>query len=189
MDKNRHYRGNKSDNECLNDFLNSALSDLTANLCLLDTKISIIMATVGVVLGLVVACKSNILKAYQFYSEFCILNILFLLLTITYVLSIIFTFIYGINTVTIRFGKSKIKSFWFFKTELYGGISEKDYLRQVKKLTPQKINKNLACEVYKLNSINNKKMISGKKTVLFFSISCAIITILMLMVGIFYLTV
>ena len=90
-----------------NDFLKVAISDLTGNLTLLDTKISIIMATVGVILGLVVACKSNILKAYYFYEDICIFKAIFLLLSATYIVSIIFTFVYGIKCIMIRFGKSK----------------------------------------------------------------------------------
>ena len=64
----------KNDNyEHNSDFLKSAISDLAGNLALVDTKISIILATVGVVLGLVVACKSNILRAYDFYSNTCVM--------------------------------------------------------------------------------------------------------------------
>ena len=90
---------NKKNNvnyDTTNNFLKDAISDLSGNLILLDTKISIILATVGVILGLVVACKSNILKAYYFYSNNCIFNVIFLLLSYSYVISIIITFIFGI---------------------------------------------------------------------------------------------
>lgn len=180
---------NKDNYEHSSDFLKSAISDLTGNLALLDTKISIILATVGVVLGLVVACKSNILRAYDYYSNTCILKVLFLFLSVAYIASIILTFVFGIRCVMIRFGKSKSKSLWFFKTEEYGGISEKSYVEKAMKSKDDTILNSLASEVYKLNKINNKKMDEGKKTILFFSISCCIIAALMLMVGVFYLVV
>ena len=172
-----------------NDFLKVAISDLTGNLTLLDTKISIIMATVGVILGLVVACKSNILKAYYFYEDICIFKAIFLLLSATYIVSIIFTFVYGIKCIMIRFGKSKSSSLWFFQTEDNGGITEQNYIKRVKYMTDESIMKNLAVEVYKLNRINNRKMLTGTTTIILFAISCAIISALMIMVGISYLVV
>ena len=172
-----------------NDFLKVAISDLTGNLTLLDTKISIIMATVGVILGLVVACKSNILKAYYFYEDICIFKAIFLLLSATYIVSIIFTFVYGIKCIMIRFGKSKSSSLWFFQTEDNGGITEQNYIKRVKYMTDESIMKNLAVEVYKLNRINNRKMLTGTTTLILFAISCAIISALMIMVGISYLVV
>ena len=172
-----------------NDFLKVAISDLTGNLTLLDTKISIIMATVGVILGLVVACKSNILKAYYFYEDICIFKAIFLLLSATYIVSIIFTFVYGIKCIMIRFGKSKSSSLWFFQTEDNGGITEQNYIKRVKYMTDESIMKNLDVEVYKLNRINNRKMLTGKTTIILFAISCAIISALMIMVGISYLVV
>lgn len=170
------------------DFLKAAISDLTGNLTLLDTKISLIMATVGVVLGLVVACKSNVLKAYHFYEDICIFKAIFLLLSVAYIVGVIITFVYGIKCIMIRFGKSK-SSLWFFQTEDYGGITEQNYLQKVKHMTDESITKNLAVEVYKLNRINNRKMRTGKTTIIMFAISCAIISALMIMVGISYLVV
>lgn len=170
-----------------NDFLKTAISDLKGNLTLLDTKISVIMATVGVVLGLVVACKSNILKAYYFYAENCLLKTIFLLLSVVYVISIISTFVFGIKCIMIRFGKSKSSSLWFFDTETYGGISEKKYIKKVKELTDEMITNNLAVEVYKLNAINNRKMRVGRITIILFSVSCGIIATIMVLVGVYYL--
>lgn len=172
-----------------NEFLKTAISDLTGNLTLLDTKISIILATVGVVLGLVVACKSNILKAYHFYYDCCLLKSIFLFLSFAYVISVIVTFIYGIKCIMIRFGKSKTASLWFFNTEAYGGISEKEYIKKVKCMSDESIITNLAVEVYKLNAINNKKMRAGKTTICLFGVSCGIVAAIMLMVGISYLVV
>lgn len=178
----------KNDNyEHNSDFLKSAISDLAGNLALVDTKISIILATVVVVLGLVVACKSSILRAYDFYSNTCVWKALFLFLSFACIVSIILTFVFGVRCVMIRFGKSKTKSLWFFRTEEYGGISEKNYIEKAIKSTDDTILNSLASEVYKLNKINNKKMNEGKKTIVFFSISCGIISVLMMMVAVFYL--
>ena len=187
MKKRQKKRSFNYDNTI--DFLKQAISDLTGNLTLLDTKISIVMATVGVILGLVVTCKSNVLKAYYFYSDYCILKALFLLLSASYIVSVITTFVYGIKCIMIRFGKSKSSSLWFFNTDDYGGITEKHYLHKVQKLTDATIMQNLAIEVYKLNKINNHKMHAGKRTIILFSISCAIISALMIMVGFSYLVV
>ena len=108
----------KNDNyEHNSDFLKSAISDLAGNLALVDTKISIILATVGVVLGLVVACKSSILRAYDFYSNTCVWKALFLFLSFACIVSIILTFVFGVRCVMIIFVKSKTKSLLFFITE------------------------------------------------------------------------
>ena len=184
----RRQKNTLNDNNTI-EFLKAAISDLTGNLTLLDTKISIIMATVGVILGLVVACKSNILRAYYFYANNYCLKSIFLLLSLAYAVTIIITFIYGIKCILIRFGKSKASSLWFFDTESYGGISERKYINKVKRMSNETILNNLSIEVYKLNTINNRKMRSGKTTIILFSLSCAIIAILMLMVGISYLVV
>lgn len=172
-----------------NDFLKVAISDLTGNLTLLDTKISIIMATVGVVLGLVVACKSNVLKAYNYYEDNCFLRALFLSLSAIYIIGVIMTFAFGIKCIMIRFGKSKSSSLFFFDTETYGGISEQNYMHKVKRMSDEEIMKSLADEVYKLNMINNQKMRAGKTTITLFAISCAVIAELMIMVGMSYLVV
>ena len=95
MKTTRKKGGNNYDEKI--DFLKAAISDLAGNLALLDTKISIIMATVGVILGLVVACKSNILKAYYFYLDNCCLKHIFLLLSVAYIISVVITFVYGIK--------------------------------------------------------------------------------------------
>lgn len=173
----------------INDFLKVAISDLTGNLTLLDTKISIIIATAGVILGLVVACKSNVLKAYYFYANNCCTKCMFLLLSLTYIINVIITFIYGIKCIMIRFGKSKSSSLWFFDTESYGGLSEEIYIKKIKCMSDETIMQNLSAEVYKLNTINNRKMRAGKTTIIMFSLSCAVITALMIMVGISYLVV
>ena len=182
-----HKRKINSNCDCTNNFMKVAISDLTGNLTLLDTKISIIMATVGVIMGLVVACKSNILKAYYFYSNYCFFKSIFLLLSVIYIITIIATFAFGIKCIMIRFGKSKSSSLWFFKTKDCGGISEQDYIHRIRYMSNEAIMKNLAIEVYKLNTINNQKMRAGKITLIFFSVSCGIIAALMIMVGISYL--
>ena len=123
----------------INDFLKVAISDLAGNLTLLDTKISIIIATVGVILGLVVACKSNVLKAYYIYANNCCTKCMFLLLSLAYIVSVIITFIYGIKCIMIRFGKSKSSSLWFFDTELYGGLSEESYIKKIKCISDETI--------------------------------------------------
>lgn len=173
----------------INDFLKSAITDLTGNLTLLDTKVSIVIATVGVILGLVVACKSNILKAYYFYTTNRWLMLLFVSLSISYIISIVMSFVFGVKCIFVRFGNSQSKSLWFFKTEKYGGISEKNYIYKVKKMTTKELTNNLAVEVYKLNMINNCKMHNARITMIMFSISCSIISGLMTMVGFCYLVV
>ena len=185
MNKNSSQRNKNSEKN--NEFLESAISDLAGNLSLVDTKISIILATIGVILGLVVACKSNILKAYCYYAQSDLMKVIFIFLVIAYVSSVVLSFVFGIKCIMIRFGKSNKKSLWFFKTEKFGGISEKDYLKDIRALTDEDVTRNLAIEVYKLNDINNSKMKDGKKTIVFFAISCMIIAIIMILVGLFYL--
>lgn len=76
-----------------------------------------------------------------------------------------------------------------FQTQDYDGITEQNYIKRVKYMTDESIMKNLAVEVYKLNRINNRKMRTGKTTIILFAISCAVISALMIMVGISYLVV
>lgn len=187
MEKNR--KGLKTNYDNTSEFLKAAISNLTGNLTLLDTKISIILATVGVVLGLIIACKSNVLKAYYFFANNYFFKVLFLFLSGILIIGIIMTFAFGIKCIMIRFGKSKSSSLFFFNTETYGGISERDYMQKIIKMSDEEIMKNLADEVYKLNTINNQKMRAGKITITLFAITCAVIAALMILVGIKYLVV
>ena len=186
-----NLRKRRSKTNCNNkmDFLKAAITDLSGNLKLLDTKVSIIIASIGVVLGLVVSCKSNYLKAYFYYSVNCMLKTIFLLLSAAFIIRVILTFAFGINCIMIRIGKGKSLSLWFFSTERFGGITEQNYYQKVQHMTDETILKNLANEVYKLNTINNLKMRAAKKTIVLFSLSCLIILVLMVMVGFSYLMV
>ena len=181
----------RSKTNCNNkmDFLKAAIADLSGNLKLLDTKVSIIIASLGVVLGLAVSCKSNLLKAYYYYSEICVLKCIFLLLSAAFVISVITTFAFGINCIMIRIGKSKSFSLWFFNTDHFGGITKQNYYRKVQQMTDETILKNLADEVYKLNTINNIKMRAAKRAIVLFALSCSIILVLMVMVGFSYIVV
>ena len=187
LEKNRKELKTNYDNT--SEFLKAAISNLTGNITLLDTKISIILATVGVVLGLIIACKSNVLKAYYFFANNYFFKVLFLFLSGILIIGIIMTFAFGIKCIMIRFGKSKSSSLFFFNTETYGGISERDYMQKIIKMSDEEIMKNLADEVYKLNTINNQKMRAGKITITLFAITCAVIAALMILVGIKYLVV
>ena len=185
MKENKEKASDNYQNTC--EFLKAAISDLAGNLNLIDTKISIVMATAGVLLGLAIACKSNFLSAFHFYSGNYFLKAVFISLTVTYSVVVLLTYIFGINCIMIRFGKSKRPSLWFFETEEYGGVGEKNYIQKIKQMNDEGIVENLSVEVFKLNTINHAKMLAGRKTLICFSISSAILFSITIMASISYL--
>lgn len=189
MNKHKETDSINAEKNTTNDFLFAAISNLAGNLNFLDTKISIVMAAVGVVLGLVVACKSNILRAYNYYSECCVLKVVFMLLSFVSILSMLFVFVFGIRCIMVRFGKSESPSMWFFRTVNYGGIPEQEYYQKIKQMTDKDVTNSLSSELYKLNSINDRKMRAGRAAIVSFFISCISLFFSMFMVGIAYLVV
>lgn len=191
-DKMRYNRRTKSyitnylDYSSIQNYLISAISNLAQNINLLDTKVSILMGTSGLILGLIVTCRSNVYYAYLIFKTNTVTNFVFFFLVACYLFSLFETFYFGLKSLISRIGKSKHDSLWFFSTE-NKKTSEDQYYKKVYDLSDKEMIKSLSSEVYKLNSINCIKIKNSKFSIVFFSISCFMVLLIFIVVGIVYL--
>lgn len=177
-------RGEKMDDK--KNILLATISDLSGNLKLLDTKVSILIAAAGVIFGALISCRGNIFKAYNYFSMIPYLKYIFLILTICYIVSIVIFISYGLSTIMPRIGKSRKNSIWFFDTDI---VSEEKYKEKISNYSTQDLLECLESEVYKLNQINRNKIKRSRIAIKTFKVSCYIFMSVMIMVGIFYICV
>jgi len=162
----------------------AAISDLSGNLKLIDTKVSIIIASSGIFFGGLINCRSNILKAYRSFESFPLCKYFFFGVALIYIISILALLFFGIRTIIPRIGKSKRFSIWFFNTD---DVSEDEYKTKIQKYSDENLIDTLESEVYKLNKINRTKIHQSQKAVISFVFSFGSFLTVMMMVGLYYL--
>lgn len=191
-EKREHQNSDIENYELKQAFLEAAINDLSGNIKFLDTKISIIMATMGVVLGGLISCKENLHETYQNLND---INqniqttnwklIIFLIVFIAYLLSTLLAFSFGISTLTARGINVKFDSLWYIDSKKE--IEFNMFLKRINKLSSTNIIENMSCELYKINNINKIKMQRTKYSLLFFKCSCAFVAAIMIFILINYL--
>lgn len=133
-------------------FFYQAIANITSLVQLSDTKISIVMAAnMGVLAIFLSILKDNIMIKN---IEYCLI-IIFIVLFGLFMLSWLSCIVYSIKAIKSRIAKSEYISNWFFDTS---SLDCKAYIEQIKKLQDADLEDNLANELYKLNSIHNKKI-------------------------------
>lgn len=151
-------------------FLSSAIVDISGYIKFSDTKVSIIMATLGIIIGGIANCRSAIYKTYKAIPECSIVKLAFLGGAIIFLISVIMVYFWGLQTIKSHTSKIAFDSLWFIKED-----REKYpfdiYKNKVKKMTPKDIVETMAAELYKLNDINKQKMNSTGKTIKAFSVT------------------
>ena len=151
-------------------FLIAAINDISGNIRFLDTKVSIVVATIGVILMAYVNCRGNIMRVYLETQNNCVLRIVFLFSVILYIASQSTTVFFAIRTISVRENNTlKYKSLWYIGDKT---ISFKEYYFEVQRINERDIIKNLTFELYKLNRINTIKMKYTKKTIVAFQWTC-----------------
>lgn len=143
------------------DFLSSAISDISSYIHLTDTKVSIIMAVMAVIIATITTCYKVILDNISSIKWCSLIGVVEVLFLLAFILTFSGVFIFGILTIRGHRPKLKYKSKWFIidSVEIY---PFENYKRDVMQMTDVDILDNMAAELYKLNDINRQKQNSYK---------------------------
>lgn len=162
-------------------FLFQAIVNITSLVQLSDTKISIIVAANMGILAIFL----SILKDYVLVikNTECYFFIISMILFVLFMLSWLISIIYSIKAIKSRIAKSEYISSWFIDTNI---LDCKTYIKQIKKMKDIDLENNLANELYKLNSIHNKK-IDNVNIALYLFLNEILILFLILLLTIFNL--
>lgn len=113
MAHNSNKQKNKKTAEIKQNFLSSAISDISSCIQLIDTKVSIIIGAVVAILAGIAACYEPIGYAVKNIAPSSWIGILFIFFTILGLLNIILVFVFGILTVKGHSCIINYKSKWF----------------------------------------------------------------------------
>lgn len=153
----------------IQNFLGSAISDISGYIKFSDTKVSIIMAAMGVIIAGIINCRNIIYTTYKLMPNCSLLQLLFAVILVTFLTATVLVYFWGLQTIKSHTCEIEFKSLWFIKEkrELYSFENHRD---AVEKMTDKDIVDTMAAELYKLNDINKQKMKTMKKTIKAFSV-------------------
>lgn len=159
-------------------FLNSAISDISGYIKFFDTKVSIIMSALGVIISGIISCRQIIYDTYKSIETNSLLHVFFCILILIFAINVVFVYCWGILTIRAHVCNIGFKSLWFIKDKKEAYPFEA-YKADVEKMTTQDIVDTLAAESYKLNDIYRQKASTTKKTVASFAAALIVIFIIM----------
>lgn len=168
MAHNSNENNNKT-TEIKQNFLASAIADISTYIQLADTKVSIIMGAVVAILVGIAACYEPIERLVNNISPCSWNGVLLIILVIIGFISMILTFVFGLLTVR---GHSSIIS---YRSKWYLAKSTKEYsftefCNDINNMNDKDIITNMAAELYKLNDINRQKLKTVKMTLIAFTV-------------------
>ena len=161
-------------------FLSNAISDISTYIQLADTKVSIIMGAVVALIAGVIACYEPIGKIVSSIKPCSWIGILFVILSITCVISVLAVFVFGILTIRGHVSKISFDSKWFLSKDTKS-YSFDAFLIDVKNMSKQDIIDNMTAELYKLNDINRQKAKTMQWVMRFFTFSLITAFVIMLL--------
>lgn len=152
---------NKNISEMKQSFLSSAISDISSCIQLIDTKVSIIMASMLALVATVATCYEAIYNAMKKICPCSWIGVFIIILIMCFTLSFGAVFVFGILTLRGHVSNTGYKSKWFIiqPTSTY---SFDQYRSDIKKMNEEEIINNMAAELYKLNDINRQKLKTNK---------------------------
>lgn len=168
MAHNSNENNNKT-TEIKQNFLASAITDISTYIQLADTKVSIIMGAVVAILVGIAACYEPIERLVNNISPCSWNGVLLIILVIIGFISMILTFVFGLLTVRGHSSIINYKSKWFLakSTKEY---SFTEFCNDIQNMNDNDIITNMAAELYKLNDINRQKIKTVKLTLIAFSV-------------------
>lgn len=168
MAHNSNENNNKT-TEIKQNFLSSAITDISTYIQLADTKVSIIIGAVVAILVGIAACYEPIERLVDNISPSSWSGVLLIILIIIGFISMILTFVFGLLTVRGHSSIINYKSKWYLakSTKEY---SFTEFCNDIKNMSDNDIIANMAAELYKLNDINRQKLKTVKLTLIAFSI-------------------
>ena len=160
----------------------SAISEINGTIKLIDTKVSIMLAAAGIFFSALIACRSNVLKAYYYYSNSGCSKIAFVLFSVLFILLILAFASFALLTILPRSGKNK-SSIWFFDAK---NITIEKYFKRVDNATEKELMRTLKSELYSLNQIAHTKILLSKIALILFWASIFTFIMIIIMVGYYY---
>lgn len=158
-------------------FLNSAINDVSGWIKFLDTKVSIIMAALGIVISGTINCREIIYATYQMSQAYSLLHFFFCVLVLIFAITTILVYFWGLQTIKSHRCNINFKSLWFI-------IEKKDdypfevYKEDIKRMTEKDVIDTLAAELYKVNDIYRQKAVTMKRTICAFGITLIVLFII-----------
>jgi len=159
-------------------FLCCAITDVSGHIKFLDTKVSIVMAALGVIMSGTINCRKIVYETYRIVQTECLLHIIFCVVAALFFINIVLVYIWGLLTIKTHVCNIDFKSLWFIKDKKEKYPFEA-YMLEVKKMTTKDIIDNISAELYKLNDIYRQKVSTTRKTIVVFAIA-----LIMLFIGI-----
>lgn len=148
-------------------FLNYAIVDISNYIRFMDAKIAVIMAFAGVMINATLSLRKEVY--YVLDNGICPVQSLMYLLLLMVAFSLIIMLLCGFKTIVIRIGSLNYKSHWFFAP--YADSLDEEYERYcnaVLNMDNEKIVRDMASELCKLNDIFSRKSSYARKAVLGF---------------------
>ena len=158
-------------------FLSNAITDISSNVQLIDTKVSIIMAAVVAIIVGLLSGYDNIINLCSSILP-CSWRGVALLITVgANAASLLCIFIFGILTIRGHSSNVSYHSKWFLckSTKEY---SLDSYKSDIWNMSERDIIENMAVELYKLNDINRQKLLTCKWTLRFYTAYLATLVLL-----------
>ena len=154
--------------EVKQEFLSSAISDISIYIQLSDTKVSIIMGALVALIAGFLACYEPISQAFSKIKPCSWQGNIITIFALLHLISLIMVFVFGIITIRGHVSKISYKSKWFL-TQNTKEYSFDTYKKDLVSMTDKDIIENMAAELYKLNDINRQKACSAKWAIHFFT--------------------
>ena len=158
-------------------FLNSAINDISGWIKFLDTKVSIIMAALGIIISGIINCREIIYATYQMSQVYDLLHIFFCVLVFIFAITTVLVYFWGLQTIKAHRCNINFKSLWFIidKKEDY---PFEVYKEDIKKMTEKDVIDTLSAELYKVNDIYRQKVVTMKRTIYAFVITLIVLFII-----------
>ena len=165
---------NKKTIEVKQNFLASAISDISAYIQLTDTKVSIIMGAVVAILVGIAACYEPIGEIVNNIPPCSWKGVLLIVFVLIGLISTVLVFVFGLMTVKGHVCIIDYKSKWFLSksTKEY---SFTEFTRDIQNMSDNDVILNMSAELYKLNDINRQKLKTMKWTLYSFSLLLIVI--------------
>lgn len=158
-------------------FLNSAINDISGWVKFLDTKVSIIMAAVGIVISGVINCRETINRTYEQLQIYSLLQAFFCILVFIFAIATFLVYFWGIQTIKAHRSNINFESLWFINKKKDDYAFEV-YKNDIKKMTENDIIDTLAAELYKMNDIYRQKTLTMQHTIYAFGVDLVAIFVM-----------
>lgn len=169
--------GSEIDYSKTQNFLISAISDISGYIKFLDTKVSIIMAALGVIISGTINCRETVFNTYNKIQKYSFLNIFMCIVMLLFSLCVILVFFWGLCTIKAHYCSIDYKSAWFIKDKKED-YSFEAYKHEVENMTSKDVIDTLSAELYKLNDIYKQKAKTTKCAIREFATALVLLVVL-----------